>query len=245
MSNPPRPRLFLVAAFAVILLGAFAACTVEQEILLRTDGTGSATATVTIDPIVIRYMDAVFRAVGAENAGDIPLFDVTRIVEELDSAPGIEPGEVEIIDRRTLSVQYEITDISRALEGALVRTIGSGGTVKVGLLLDRISFTSVSRLFLDEKSPIAVFVPVARADFLSKSEYRELARYALEDFATGSSVDEILDASMFMLSVRTDGRIVAATGGDGEYTTGRADFAIPLLDLVTLEQPIHISLEWR
>ena len=246
MLIPRARRLATLIGVSIVFAGLCLGCTVEQELFVRSDGTGSGKATVTIDPAVSRYIDAIFQAVGGaagDQADPLPLFDTERIAEELRATPGIEPVSVEIVDRNTLSVSYKITDFSAALDGALTFEASAGSTRKLSLSLDRSSFTRVSRLFIDEESPAAAFIPVRQSDFLNADDYRELAHYALEEFATDRSVDQILDGSTVSIAVRTDGTIRAVSGG--ELAGAKALYTLRLLDLVTLEDPIHLTLSWR
>lgn len=231
-------RSLLIVA---VLLPVAAGCTVEQRLEVADDGTGAGTLTVTVDPVVVRYLGELAGAFGGE-AEAVRLFDLAAIRRGIEDREGLELVSLEAPDGRTLEISYRVTDIEAAL-GDLVLLRQSAGDTRIDVELDRRSFITLSSLFLPADSPAAVFVPTVETDFLTTEEYLELASYVFAEYLEERTVEELFTQSNVETFVTPNGEIVTVTGG--ETVDGTARYRIPILDAVTLEEPIELSLSWR
>jgi hypothetical protein len=84
----------------------------------------------------------------------------------------------------------------------------------------------------------ALMAPVATGEELDKSEYLEL----VASFYNKAISDEIA-GSRIRVSIEFPGSITSVRGGT--FSGRRADFDIPLLDLLVLETPVVFQVEWR
>jgi hypothetical protein len=79
---------------------------------------------------------------------------------------------------------------------------------------------------------------------ISENEYIEHLAWALEDYAKGEKIGDILRSSAIRLSIKTPAKIVSQTGGTpkGEQ---EVLFEIPIPRLFTLETPLEFSVTYR
>ena len=240
-----------VLATAVAYMSA---CSVDHELHLRADGTGSGELRVKIDPVVVSYVQSLASAFGNPDGTAIDLFDVEAIRNGIDARAGLETVSIERIGVGSLDVAYRITNFEDAVgELATVARFQNTGVADesarrrneslISFEINRATFLILSRLFLSEDSPAAVFVPVVETDFLLESEYRELVSYAFGDFLAERSVDSLLSDSRARVTVSTDGTIEDVVGGTIE--ANGASFDLAVLDLLTLEEPVTMSISWR
>jgi hypothetical protein len=216
-------------------------CVIDQYVAIDSDGSGETVLTITIDPAVVNYVDSLIGAFGG--AVTEPLFDVGAIRDGINSRRGLEAISVFAPSRSQLSIAIRITSIESALKGITEIAERPNGNTVLDIELDRTNFSTLTRLFIDDESPAAAFVPVVESDFLSPAEYRELSSYVLEEFVVNRSVDAIIEASGAALTVKTRGVVQTAVGGT--INENEATFWIPVIDAVTLVEPLRLSLEWR
>ena len=242
LESPVMKRpLYRISAVTTALLVIASGCVIDQYVVIDSDGSGETALTITVDPAVVRYVDSLIGAISGSVAG--PLFDVDAIREGIDAREGLEALSVETTSRATLAIVVRIDDIESALAGVASITRPRDGDTKLDIELDRTNFSTLTRLFIDDDSPAAAFVPVIESDFLTPSEYRELSSYVLEDYLIDRSVDAILEASGAALTVSPRGVLQSAVGGT--ISEDEARFWIPALEAVTLVEPLRLSLEWR
>ncbi|MBN1685153.1 MAG: hypothetical protein JW852_00785 [Spirochaetales bacterium] len=256
-------RALLVYALAFL---AFS-CTVQTEITIHDDASGRAEVTVTLHPAAVMYMSDISASLGGVGAGGVSPFDIEAIRRAFLSRPGVKLESIETVGDDTLLLEAVFDDVSKLLAGPAGGMVPaeSGGqrsaashpgladedplsfsingeSRKLTLQLTRSNFNRISSLFILPDSPVTVLLPYAENDFMPKDEYLEVLAYALEDYLGATSVEEFVQNAGVYATVRTGRPVKAAQGG--EISNGRAEFFVPLIDALTLEEDIRRSVAW-
>ena len=255
--------------FAAAVCAFFAcSCTVQTSIRIHDDGSGSADITVILNPVAVRYMTDITSSIGVGAATDVVAgagtdgaevigpFDVEAIRRSFLARPGVELESIETSGKNTLHLKAVFDDVRTLLgppgndtapaappQDATPVTYAAGPQGHtLTITLNRTNFYRISSLFVLPDSPLTVLFPYAETDFMPRDEYLEVLEYALEDYLDGMSVEEFVKDAGVYAEVEADSPVTAATGG--EVSAGRAEFFIPIIDLVTLEQGIEYALTW-
>ena len=247
-----------MAAVIILLLFAAASCTVETRLKIHNDASGRAEVTVTLHPVAVMYMtDITMSLTGAEAEGP---FDVEAIRRSFLAREGVELERIETVNNNTLRLTVVFNDVRNLLapppgehkagtipgppaaENPVTFSSDSGGR-ELRIRLSRSNFHRISGLFVLPDSSVTVLLPYAPEDFMPKEEYLDVLSYALEDYLEGVSVDEFMRGAEIYAAVSADGPVTSAAGG--KITDGAAEFSIPLLDILTLEEEIRYSVIWK
>ncbi len=246
----------LVALITVTLL--VSSCTVTQNVVIDSTGSGEGTLTLELEPIVLEYIRSIQEGIaGAEESGSV--FAEPAIRAAFSAREGIDLAGLDSPDERTLILDFEIEDLNTIesdfpglIDFSIVESTDGNSSdteserrAELSIQINRDTFTGLSGLFIDRGSPAAVFVPTTEADFFPPGEYKELAIYALEDYATPRKIGRLVENAVVRLEIRVDGTIIRGNGPKKTFERDTAIFEIPLLDIVTLVDPISINVVWR
>jgi hypothetical protein len=80
--------------------------------------------------------------------------------------------------------------------------------------------------------------PIATGEVLTKAEY-----FALVSSIYGPAVADEIQSGAIHASIRFPGPISAVKGGS--WSGSRAEFDIPLADLLVLETPLVYEVQWK
>jgi hypothetical protein len=83
-----------------------------------------------------------------------------------------------------------------------------------------------------------LFAPIATVDYLSKEEY--LTQVQLSH---GDPVAAEINQALIRASVEFPGPLVSVNGG--AFSGKKAEFTIPLVDLLVLERPLNYEVVWK
>ena len=67
--------------------------------------------------------------------------------------------------------------------------------------------------------------------------------YLFEEYESSYRIRSIVKSSEIIINLQVDGKIVECYGCTGSGSS--AEIRIPLLDIVTLEGPIEVAVEWE
>ena len=76
----------------------------------------------------------------------------------------------------------------------------------------------------------------------SESEYLDLMEFLFEEYESSWRIRSILKSSEIIINLQVDGKISKSLGCT--FSGSTAEIKIPLLDIVTLEKPIEVVIEW-
>jgi hypothetical protein len=244
------PMLLMCFALAFTLL---VSCSVEQEVRLERDGSGSASVSITLHPIIVEYLHDLMESMSGPIAvEDMQIFDVDAIVGYFRERDGVGVGDVELPSPDRLKLHLSFDHVTALISSPdkkidpVVMFDESPNSARFEIFLDRNNFQLVSGIFSPPDTPASVLIPYYREDFFSEEEYLELVDYAFEEYAKDEPVSEIIRNSFIRVLLETSGNILDQVGGaptDGDDAT-TVRFNIPFLTLVTLEEPFLASVEW-
>jgi len=66
-----------------------------------------------------------------------------------------------------------------------------------------------------------------------------------EEYETSANIRTVVRTSKIIINLKTDGQIVGSKGCEVTDSGSAVIIEIPLLDIVTLEKPIEIFVEWE
>ena len=258
-----KPIVMIVAA---ALLFAASSCTVRTLIEVHDDASGRAQVTVVLHPVAVRYMSDIAISFRGSDAQAVEPFDVEAIRLAFSARPGVELESIEAVGDNTLRLKASFEDVRNLLAppvgpppgapGTLGTPAGAGRIIAEPLLfvagretreltlrLTRSNFHRISSLFVLPESPLTVFLPYAKEDFLPKDEYLEVLAYALEDYLGLTSVEDFIEEAGVYATVKADSPVTGVSGGD--MSDCGAEFFIPLIDALTLEKDLWRSVRWQ
>jgi hypothetical protein len=232
---------------AVLLL--FPSCAARITGTLEAGGSGEFEVSASLMPrisLLIRSLSAVL----GDGAAPEHIIDGEAIAQSMSAAPGI--ASVSFRNAGAAAIEGPVK-ISR-LEDFLSVASGSGGAKKGFITLERASPGGQSRctITIDRESGpeilslisadvsdylSALMAPIATGEQLSREEYFEL----VASIYGQPIADEISQASIRAF-IDFPGPVSAVRGGT--WTGRRAEFTVPLADLLVLETPLVYEVWW-
>ncbi|MBT3275183.1 MAG: hypothetical protein HN368_18660 [Spirochaetales bacterium] len=246
-----KQKTFLPILPLVFLMG-WSACSVDADININNDASGTAEVRIHLHQVAVSYMTDMMSSLSVRPAEGATVFDLAAISAAIASRPGMElvAIETEEADNLTLKIRFEDVRILLDPADAPVRlspdrpvtfsSVDAGRSLE--LSIHRGNFGYISGLFVLPESPFTVLLPYSERDFMSQNEYLEILEYALEDYLEGLSTADMLTQQNITAVVTAQSAVLAANGG--EIIIGKAVFTIPLLEVLTLENPLLYSAEW-
>ncbi len=245
-SRFPAGTALAAAAMAAILL---AGCSPRAVLdLSRLDG--GAPLAVSFDASLSPASEALTRKL--TGSADKALFDGPAIARGLESA-GLTAVSVKV-SGSALSVSAAARSLEDLLKGAFT---ADSGAKTLRLRLDRAAVNAAADLLPPSTRDYLdlLMAPALTGEVMDAEEYRDLTAAAY-----GKTVAGELDAARFGLTVRAPARITAASvttagpagsagsagpaGTVASFSADTAAFTIPLITLLTLEEPLSLEVRW-
>jgi hypothetical protein len=242
--------IFLSAALA------FSSCSVQQEIYMAEDGSGTTSVDLELSPMLVRYLDDLIDFTGQDPTAT-ELFDIEEMHRVFAEIPELELLRAAASERSRLSTVVRFESINQVFLEQV------GPDVEEAARIEREGEVTTLFLYLDRDNYRQIVERVLRLSSLddystymsgllepdSKELILEIYRYAFEEYAKEKTVQQVLEQSKVVFDVYINGKIVRRTGGtviEGKngFDTG-VRYEIPLLDILTLEEPVRYSLSFR
>lgn len=232
---------FLGLCFVIL---PFFSCAGRISGSLSADGSAALSVTMSLEPQMTALIRRMFAAAGAA-AG--PVLDGSAITRSMSGAPGIAsvslrnttPSAVEGNVRISQIGEFlAAADIERASGGKfIVFEQGTGGRCEINI--NRDNGPVIIELLSPEIANYlnALMAPIVTGEEMSKPEYLELVAV----FYNKTISDEIA-GSRIRASIDFPGPVSAVKGGT--FSGRRAEFDIPLVDLLVLETPLSYEVRW-
>jgi hypothetical protein len=235
------PAVLLFAALTV----ALAACSVNQELVIKADGSGTTSMRVVTTKLLREYILDLQAVTGIAPAADGSIFDVPKLQKDLAARPGLTVKKVASPTPDVLEVElayHSVEEVYGSVEsvkksGLLVYTV-SGGQKSLKVHIDRKNFKELSAVFPAMNSTAFEGIAPQEQDTITESEYLEMIQFTL-----GPDGPAALKGSFFDLVVKPEGTIASQTGGT--VKNGSVTFRIPLIRLLLLDKPLDYSLVWK
>ncbi|MFW6289225.1 MAG: hypothetical protein ACOC2Q_05535 [Spirochaetota bacterium] len=241
LSHRRRPGVIIaLLALFVILVGG---CSVREDVLLNANGSGEATLSVNLHPIMISYMNDLMTAMTGVEA-EYPIFDLDQITASFAERDGVELIALERVARGTLLMEIRFGDINELFvrENAedILRFERVGARRELSFTLNREAVQRFLEFAPEDSMTMAEFLFPPADGSVSREEYRDEMAWALEEYDDRAAVERVLDAASIDVRITPVGRIVGQDGGRIE--DGAVVFSIPVLDLLTLGEDRAYSL---
>ena len=88
------------------------------------------------------------------------------------------------------------------------------------------------------RQAVALMAPIATGEALSKTEYLSLVNAVY-----GKAIADEISQSSIRASIECPGAVRTVRGGT--FSGRRADFVIPLLDILVLDTPLYYEVAWN
>jgi hypothetical protein len=233
-----KPILFslLVAAF-------FISCSAQINGSLNIDASADLTLYAALEPRIGTLIRALSRAGGGTGA---LIIDGPSIGRSMAAAPGIKAASFTNASSSAIEGTISLSRVDEFLalpsQAAATRFItyelsGAGGRIIIHL--DRNSgpeiIPLISRDVLDYLT--ALMAPVVTGETLSRADYLNLV-----SMVYGKPVADEMAGAYIRASIAFPGSITVIKGGTA--VDNRAEFNIPLLDLLVLERALDYQVSW-
>jgi len=226
-----------------MLLGAFAlsSCTARIDGNINVNGSAVLSVNVSIGQRAAALIRSLAAAGGQESS---QILDGQALSKSLSQSPGIESVSFKNTSQTAIDGQIKISNINLFLtESDGKRFVNfsqepAGGKCVFSINLDN-SRAILGQLSKDVSDYLnAIMAPAATGEKMTKTEYLEL----VTSFYNKGISDEI-SASKVRVSVDFPGAITSVKGGT--YSGKKANFDIPLVDLLVLQTPLVYEVNWK
>jgi len=243
---------------AVILLlfasCACASCAAQISGSLKGDGQADLQIRAALEPRMTALIGGLVAASGLAQPG-APILDGPAIAASMSSAPGVASASFKNTAPAAVEGPVKIARIGDFLAPGMAAATGSkkasfidfeqnarsgasGGKCTINLSLD--SGPEILSLISPEISDYlaALMAPLATGEALTKAEYLTLVGSVY-----GRGIADEISKAAIRASIDFPGPVQSVKGGT--FSGRRADFAIPLLDILALETPLSYEVVWR
>jgi hypothetical protein len=236
---PTLPVLFF-AAFAVFLAGC------QAEITGTVNASGRAA--LTVNTALQTKMAALIRKLSTTGGtpANAPVIDAAALTKSFQKTPGIESASFANKNANAVDGTLVITKIDDFVAGSESKTgtkfitwqqNAAGGSVLIHL--DRENGPAVIAAISQDLGNYlgALAAPVATGEESSRQEYLDLVRMMYD-----ANIAQEIAMSDIKISLRFPALPTSIKGGviNGE----RAEFTIPLTDILVLEKPLDYEVRW-
>jgi len=232
-------KLFYVSMFLVI--PAFFSCTAKID--GNIDANGSAVLSVNMS--IGQRMTALIRAMAAAGGQEtIQILDGQAISKSMSQSPGIDTVSLKNTSQSAINGQIKISKINLFLSEVKGKEFinfeqgASGGkcVFSVNIENSQVILGHLSKDIADYLN--AIMAPAATGEKMTKTEYLEL----VGSFYNKGISDEIA-ASKVRVSIEFPGAVTNVKGGT--FSGKKANFDIPLVDLLVLQTPLVYEVNWK
>ncbi|MCL2191462.1 MAG: hypothetical protein FWB79_05695 [Treponema sp.] len=229
-----------VALLLVVL--AFSSCATQVGGSLRSDGGADLGVFGALEPRMAALITGFAAAAGI--APGTAILDGAAIAESMAAAPGIASVSLGNTSPVSIEGRVLVSHIGDFLYGGGAGFItfepaaGGGGRFTASLDLD--SGRDVLALISPDIANYlaALMAPVATGEVMSRDDYLFLVGAVY-----GTGIAEEISGATIRAWIDFPGPIQSVRGGT--FSGSRAEFAIPLLDVLVLETPLHYEVVWR
>lgn len=237
------PRLFFTVLGCLCAFLPLFSCAARITGSLQETSQAELVVHASLQPRMAALLRRLAAAAGSVST-DRPVLDGAVIAASLAAAPGIASASFRNTAPAVIEGPVQVSRIGELL--ASNRGVGfiqfeqgaSGGRCLITLSRD--SAPQLLSLLSPEFTAClgALMAPLATGEALGKAEY-----LALVGMVYGSGIADEISQSSIAVSVEVPGPVQTVRGGT--FSGRRADFAIPLLDLLALETALTYELVWK
>lgn len=228
----------------LIVLWLLSSCSVSQQLIIRTDGSGQTTIALDLNPELASYVQELAALTGA-TLPETGLIDLEPIHESLKKQPGVTVIRMEAPDEYRVEVEFSFEDAEEIFRSA--SPIWEAGVVTFEELEDGASL----RLYLDINNykQLSALFPLLDTPVIRAIGPEENANITAEDylsmmsFVLGPAGPPAISESMIILEIIVDSELISQSGGRVENNV--LIYEVALLDLLLLHEPIDLLVVFR
>lgn len=232
-------------AMSAFLL-AVSACSINQTLAIKADGSGTATLRVETSKAFREYVLSIEEVSGqTELSRQGKIFDVKTIEKDLQARPGVTVKKVASSSPDLLDVELAFRSVAEMYSSAesvsstgVIEYSEAGGRKTLKLHLDRQNFKQLSTVFPGLKGPVFEGLAPQENEQITESDYLDMIQFSL-----GPQGPDLVKKSFIDLTVKPEGGITSQTGGTA--VSGGVTFHIPLLRVLVLDKPLDYSVSWK
>jgi len=223
--------LSLIAAFLLL----YASCAAQINGSLKTDGQADLQIRAALEPRMTALIRGLAMVSGAVQPG-APILNGPAIAASMSLAPGVDSASFKNTTPAAIEGPVKIAKIGE-LHFINYEQRMPGGKCTISLSLD--SGPEILTLISPEINDYlaALMAPLATGEVMTTAEYLTLVGSV---YGRGIA-DEIAKAAV-RASIDFPGPVQSVKGGT--FSGRRADFTIPLLDILVLETPLVYEVIW-
>jgi hypothetical protein len=235
--------------FAFLL--SFMSCTARINGSLQANGQADLQIYAALEPRMTALIGSFAAASGTAQPG-APILNGAAMAASMSAAPGVESASFKNTSPAAIEGQVKIAKIGDFLAPGMVdgkqpgqgrgfitfEQSSSGGRCTVTISLE--TGPGILPLISTEMSEYlsALMAPLATDEVLTKTEYL----FLVSSMYGRGIADEISKAAI-NASLEFPGPVQSVTGGT--FSGRKAEFVIPLLDILVLETPLRYEITWK
>ncbi len=237
-----RSFAILISGLPLLLAVMASSCTVQEEITVKSDFSGTAAGSVVLDPLFVEYLSSFMEIAGE---GSEFSFDVDAIKRDLEKDGGTAVTSILSPDPEHLSLNISFRNIADIIakdpsvsQAGLVTVSDRNGVKRISIHLDRDNYQQLEALIPVLSNPLFSALGPRENEGTTEAEYLEMMEYAL-----GEGGPELVKRSAITARIRIKGTLVSQKGG--KPIPGGVEFTIPLIRLLLLAEPIDYFVEFK
>ena len=237
-------RKTLNMLFFLPLLVVFASCSTMIDGTVRQGGAAEITVQTSLEPRTIAVMQSIRAFMGAD--ANAPILDGATISQSIAEAPGVQAVSLTNTSPTALNGSISISNVGDFLAVGdaqsqfITFTEGqAAGTSSIIVNVDRNSAPAlISRLSPELEAYLsALMAPVILGETMTRQAYLNLVAMVY-----GRALADEIAAARIRASVQFPRPLTAVYGGTA--AGNRAEFNVPLVDLLVMEHPLRYEISW-
>ncbi len=222
---------------ALVAAAALTSCSARQQVLLRSNGSGSVEFRVVISKSLMDAASSLSQ--GTTEAQKPGEFDIPKIKSVFSKNPALKLDSLSSPSAGVLAGSFSFTDINKLFQNqsseAVVQYVRGSAGNRLEVHITRNNFADIAKLAGMDANPLyQMFGPEQNAA-TTESDLDQMMVYVL-----GDSGPAALKSSAIDVVVKVDGKITAQNGGILEGNS--VHFHIPLVQLLLLAKPLDYSV---
>jgi hypothetical protein len=222
------------------ILAVFFSCSARIDGVVMEGGAAEINVSASLGSRTVGLVQSLMGFMG--NTRNVPVLNGEAISRSLAAASGIKSVSLKNTGSEALEGAISISNVGDFLlsEKAVFITYSeSPNSSSINIVLDRNS----APLLISRLSPgvndylSALMAPVAVGEYMAAGEYINLVAMVY-----GRPLADEIAAARIMASVEFPRSVTSVSGGSSSGR--RAEFDIPLLDILVLEKPLRYEVNW-
>ena len=238
------PLKHLSTLFFVLLMAVFSSCSTMIDGTVREGGAAEIDIDTSLKPRTVAVINSIRSFLGG--AAGTPIMDGAAISQSIAAAPGVLTVSLTNSSPTAMDGSFSISNVGDFLaigdaQGQFITfTEGQGaGTSSIIVNVDRYSAPAlIARLSPELEGYLsALMAPVILGERMTRQAYLNLIAMVY-----GRALADEIAAARVRASIQFPRPLTAVHGGTA--AGNRADFDIPLVDLLVMEHPLRYEVSW-